>query len=335
MRSAIIAIVLVALLLFGCPAQAEEKPTAQNNTTTKTTVEITGETNTSGGMSGGSVAPPVEVVPEKKKGANYTDSPNDIFAVYFIYVGDSEHQGDAILIKRGDMDVLVDAGPEENANRVVDFLNFRGVDDIDYLISTHDDPEHYGGITDVMNNFNVEEFWWTGKSYNDSAYQSIVDEADKKGALVKTVGRGESFSLNGLNFTILNPKDSSFNDADNGAIAMKITQNKFCLLLTSDILAGAQIDIANKENVKCDIIQLPDHGLGAGTAMIDGFLLKTSPKIAIVSGGPSDIVQGGVGTRFTAFEKLRLKGIQKYENYINGSVRVTSDSYNYTIGLTQ
>ncbi|MBI5046667.1 MBL fold metallo-hydrolase, partial [Candidatus Micrarchaeota archaeon] len=254
------------------------------------------------------------------------------FVIYFISVGDSENQGDAILIRKGDLTVLIDAGPEKNVGNVVNFLNSKGVDTINILVSTVVDPEHYGGMNKVVDNFNVQEFWWSGNTFKEENYTKLINKIKQKGITDRLISRGEEYDLNGLKAKILNPSQpQTFTDVSNNAIAMKLTQNNFCATLTSDMLFGAQAEVLNLNDPKCSILQIPYHGLGKGTAQIDFLLLKVNPKDAIISGGIEDPSPGGKGSRYSVLEKMRVKGIKVYQNYVNGTVRITSDAISYQI----
>lgn len=336
---ALVALVF-SLLVFGCggnqPPEVKVNTTVSiDNTSTSGggNIVIVGTKNTSSDVTKPpEEQPPEEKPKEKSTGAKYESTPDERFAVYFIDVGDASSQGDAILVKRGDLDVLIDAGPVQNAGKVIDFLNGRGVDDIDVLISTEPDPEHYGGINLVLDNFKVEEFWWTGNSYDDPDYQNIISRTGDSGALMRVVRRGEAFTLNGLDFNILNPKEgSSFSDLHNNAIVTKITNNDFCMLLTSDITSSAASEITNTQNVACNLMQLPYHGLSKGNSQIDLFLLKVKPIEVFVSGGSYDPSPDGRGTRPPIFAKLEIRSIPHHENYEDGTIKVESDGTNYAV----
>ncbi|MBI2079551.1 MBL fold metallo-hydrolase [Candidatus Micrarchaeota archaeon] len=284
---------------------------------------------------------PIIVPPEvaKPKGIHYTPNKDAKFAVYFIYVGDPTQHGDAILVKKGDAEILIDAGPESNAQNVLTTLETLGVDDIELLISTHADPEHYGGIPTILDNYDVEEFWWSGYSYGNPSYLELISQVNAKEIPVKQVKYSDSFEINGFNLFVLNPPESEnkFTDIDNNAIAIKLTDRDFCLMLNSDILYGAQIKLIQRSiNLQCEIMQTPTHGLGLGNSQIDQLLLKVKPKVAIMSGGPSDITSTAdkIGSRPAVREKLKIKGVVSvYENYLDGgkTVKITSDGQLYSV----
>ena len=176
MKNTIIVSLLALVLLFGCinlgeqPAEPTPEPeeVEEEEPETETVVEIEEETEHTVVHE---TPPPEEVPPEEEPDTTgYIYEPNAQMFVYFINVGveAEEKQGDAILIKKGDFDMLIDAGNEETSSKLVSFLSTR-VDDIEVLVSTHDDPEHSGGMETVIDNYYVEEFWWTGNSFSDES----------------------------------------------------------------------------------------------------------------------------------------------------------------------
>src|SRR3989344_8225530 len=322
---------LVALFLtFGCfHDRPEDVPIVEPNETAPPGINITSSQNYSVGY-------PVDRPPEGNGGiplftAGYTENPGASFAVYFIDVGTAMKQGDAIFIKKGDLDILVDAGPEESGTTILNFLKTRNVDDIELWITTHADTEHYGGIREVLEEFYVEEVWWTGQYFADMEYFDIIVDMQNQGAAIKTVKRGDIFNLNGMRFEVLNPRSSQpYNNPDNDAVVLRILDRDFCIMLTSDIQAGPQGDIANmrSDEVRCVIMQAPLHGLGAGNIRLDQAMLRVDPEVMIISGGPNEEIGGA---RQPLFERLILRDVDFYTNYDDGTVRVVSNGFKYNV----
>ena len=144
-----------------------------------------------------------------------------------------------------------------------------------------------------------------------------------------------------MKIEILNPQKNPadrYNDADNDAIALKVSDRKFCTILTSDIVVGAQTNIIQQNGVdlKCPVMQAPYHGLGQGSAQIDLFLLKVNPKDVISSGGPAgyaynDVSKDKIDTRKALRDKLKTRKMNYWENYKNGTVRIVSDGTDYNV----
>ena len=85
----------------------------------------------------------------------HAGSDND-FAVHFIDVG----QGDSIFVELpDDKTMLIDAGPRSAGAAVVDYINGLNYETIDYLILTHSDEDHSGGMPGVLENFEVKNIY--------------------------------------------------------------------------------------------------------------------------------------------------------------------------------
>jgi beta-lactamase superfamily II metal-dependent hydrolase len=341
----VLALVLVFVLLFGCldifgkpPQPAGNVTVPGQNGTNKTPggVVITSDTNQSVAHNetpGGQPQGDGTEVPASQ----YTETPDAVSGIYFIYVGDADHQGDAILIKKGDADILVDAGPAVNAGKVTDFLKGKGVDDIELLVSTNPDTEHYGGLGAVLDKYDIGEFWWVGNTYDDAGYSTIVSRLRSANVPMRAVSKGDKTTINGMTIEVMNPSQpgGAFGTGEgryNDAVVLKITDREMCVLLTSDIEYGAQSRlVASGANLKCDVLQMPYHGLGSGNSQIDTFLLKVAPKYAVISGGPSDMAVDGRGTRPALYERMRMRGVTWFENYIGGTVQVVNNGLSYNV----
>jgi len=343
MKKSIIVILLVSILMFGCinfdflgGEKTPAKPVGQPGTTTKPatsgTVDITSETNKSIVHNETSDEP----IFVKEPGIHYAETPDLPFTIDFIYVADATQQGDSILIKKGDADILIDAGPDKKGAKLNAFLKSRAIDDIELLISTHADPEHYNGIYSMKNNYDLEEMWWTGNSFGNEDYDSLISGMSTKKVPVKIVSKGDEIIINGMKIEVLNPSKpggsfKGIEGLDNDAIALKVTDGEFCILLTSDILFGAQTAIQNTADIKCSIMQAPYHGLGIGNSQIVSFLSKANPKDVIVSGGPSENVQDPKGSRFSLYALTDLYNMKHWDNYNGKTVEITSDGKDYGI----
>lgn len=78
------------------------------------------------------------------------------FEVTYIDVG----QGNSCYVRFPDgKNMLVDGGTAQYGSTVVDFLKSKNVSQIDYLIATHADSDHIGGLNSVIENFEVKSFY--------------------------------------------------------------------------------------------------------------------------------------------------------------------------------
>ncbi|MFA5076901.1 MAG: hypothetical protein WC488_00545 [Candidatus Micrarchaeia archaeon] len=349
MKKLLLLLPALLILLAGCPGTPPDQPPQQNITITHVNVSqftVTMETETI--ITGENVIVINNTQNETNTTANrsipdYTFNPNQTLAVYFInvsYIKDwspnasNERQGEAILLKKGDADILIDAGPKERAVYLVNFLREKGVDDIDLLVSTHARPENYGGMDTLLDHIDVEMFLWTGYDGGDSAYAAAVQKAKSESRKSMESKYLQNISINGINILVINPRDGDarFKSIDNDGIVLKITDRNFSLMTTGDIAYGAQTLIANAPDYSpaCNVLQIPNSGLGTGSSQIDVFLVKVKPQSAIITGSHFD----PANERYSLTERLKLRNITYYTNFQNKStnvVKIVTDGYTYSI----
>ena len=64
-------------------------------------------------------------------------------------------KGDCILVQAGASSVLIDTGYENTSSKVVSYLRGQGVSRIDYLVVTHYDRDHVGGLRAIGEAFDI------------------------------------------------------------------------------------------------------------------------------------------------------------------------------------
>ena len=70
--------------------------------------------------------------------------------------------------------MLIDAGEDTDRELIVKFLNKIGVPKIDYLIATHSDDDHIGGMKDVINNFPIGTLYIPAKEADNKNYSDLT-----------------------------------------------------------------------------------------------------------------------------------------------------------------
>ena len=100
---------------------------------------------------------------------SFSEIEKSAYSVSYIDVG----QGNSSYVELPDgKNVLIDGGDIEYGETVANFLNDRNVSSIDYLIATHADSDHIGGLNHVLENFEVKNIYRPFQiSYNDDTNQ--------------------------------------------------------------------------------------------------------------------------------------------------------------------
>ncbi len=217
--------------------------------------------------------------------------------IMFLDIG----QGDATLIEFPDgqqmlIDCAIDDRVLEALGRVMPFYDH----DIDYLVVTHPDLDHYGGCVDVMKRFDVGHILYNGieKSY-DALWQSFHEEvlaqmADGKEYI--EVDEPVVWDIASTTVHVLYPDHSIPQDdhipgldkdvgANDTSIVIKLSYGTQDVLLMGDAEVDLEEYVVNTYGELLDIEVLKMGHHGSQTASTQKFINATSPDVAIASCG--------------------------------------------------
>ncbi len=191
--------------------------------------------------------------------------------VYFLDIG----QGDSILIKRGFKSMLIDGGKKDR--NLEDILLSQGVRTIDYVIISHSDFDHIGGITDIKD--------LTKKSI---VFYKPPNERDDKFKSIRYKNKYNVDNLNNLDLGFIKLdfiKYKSLKDLNNSSVVNYIDIYGLKMLFTGDIEKEVE-DLLYKKLDKVDILKVPHHG--SKTSSTDNFIKASSPDIAVICVGKNN-----------------------------------------------
>lgn len=216
-------------------------------------------------------------------GCSYeTESITDL-ELHFIDVG----QGDSTFIITPDgYSMLIDAGDNTKGDTVVNYIKSMGIDKIDVLIGTHPDADHIGGLDDVINSFEIGDFYMPKKMHTTKTFEDVITAAKDKGLKIKSAVSDKEISFDPKTKAIfLSPEDRKYSDNNAYSAVVKLSYGKNTFLLTGDAEKENEADMLDKygEALNCDVIKLAHHG--SSTSNTEQFLDQVSPDVAIISCG--------------------------------------------------
>jgi len=241
--------------------------------------------------------------------------------VHFIDVG----QGDSILIDHGSEEVLIDGG--EKSPGVTDYIKKYIDGPLEVMVATHTDADHIGGLIKVLKDFQVEEIWLNGYTATSKTYQDFMAAVNAEGAEVNQAKRNGTISTESLNFSILNPPDTLFSDANNNSIVLRLEYGDTVFLFTGDAEKEAEANmLATESELWAQILKVGHHGSSSSSSL--NFLEAVSPDMAVIScgegnsyGHPHDIT----------LNNLSNLGIIIYRTDESGDIIVESDGLTYSV----
>jgi len=207
---------------------------------------------------------------------------NTDLRIHFINVG----YADSILLELpGGAHWLIDAGSRDQAAPLADYLRKQGVRKIDSAIITHPHENHFGGFTELIEQFQIDKFLINGDRNAEDGYQELLQAAREK-AQVLPVKRGDRLSdlPPNIEIQVLHPGGLSEN-LNGNSVALRIVHGKTSILLLGDIDEIAQKELAAifGQKLQADCILIPHHGMPISEIFSRSF---RSP-LYILSTGPS------------------------------------------------
>ncbi|MHC6178947.1 ComEC/Rec2 family competence protein [Clostridium sp. JNZ X4-2] len=246
-----------------------------------------------------------------------TQSPQ--LRVHYIDIG----QGDSELVQVNGKNLLIDAGPNDSKDKLLSYLSGQGIKKLDYVIATHPDEDHIGGMSSVIKKYNINKFYAPKKTSNTRTFESMITALKRKNMKIN-VPTPSATELNlGKNTTaeVLAPNNTDYEDTNNYSVVLKITYGTTKFLFTGDAENKSEREMIDKNyDLSADVLKVGHHGSSSSTS--DEFLNKVNPKAAVISCGKNN--KYGHPTKKT-INKLKKKGIQIYRTDVDGSILLTSD----------
>lgn len=240
--------------------------------------------------------------------------------VHFLDVG----QGDSIMVQFPDgQNMLIDAGKNDSANTVLNYLKKVGVNKIDYLVGTHPHEDHIGGMDSVIKTFDIGEIYMPKATTTTKTFRDVLTAIKNKDLKITTAKAGVNILKDdNLTVDILAPHCEKYEDLNNYSAVIKITYGQKSFLLTGDAEEQSEFEILASSSVKpeADVLKVGHHGSHSSTST--PFLKAVAPKYAVISVGAGN--DYGHPHKET-LDKLRKAGVQVLRTDEKGTIVFTTD----------
>lgn len=250
--------------------------------------------------------------------------------ITFLSVG----QGEASLITFPDgKRMLVDGGgnPQGGGMDVgkrllAPALWSMGVTSLDYLVATHDHPDHIGGLGYIASVFPIGEFWepdFTSGSEQYGALKGILRR--NKVPVRRITSESGPMHIGGCKIEPLaggEPGNSAGRpDMNDASLVFRLSYGGSAILFTGDI--GRAVEerlLSTPERLRCSILKVAHHGSRHSTT--SAFLDAASPRIALISAGKGNAF--GLPAQET-LDRLDRRGIGVYRTDRDKTIRIECD----------
>jgi competence protein ComEC len=220
--------------------------------------------------------------------------------VDFLDVG----QGDAALVTMPDgSTLLVDGGgrprfrtpprDEDEAEEfepdsrgvgdaaVAEYLWWRGLSRLDYVLATHADADHIDGLNDILKSFKVRAALVGRAPHDDEEFSRFALTAREAGVPLHLVNRGDRLRFGAVEADVLWPPPGG-TSANDDSVVLRLRYGRRTLLLTGDIESRAERALlAEGSGLRADALKVAHHG--SRTSSTDAFVNATRPALAVIS----------------------------------------------------
>ena len=235
--------------------------------------------------------------------------------IKFIDVG----QGEAILIALPEKTILIDAGPTGSAPKIEQVLQELGRNKIDYLVATHPDEDHIGGMADVISSTQIGTIYAPNKTNNTATYRKFLAAIQNNNLQITLAEAGTIIDqTDDYKLEILWPKkDANFPDTNDYSIIIKLTVGTKTFLFTGDAPTSAILD-ANPGHI--DVLKLSHHGSRTGTN--EQLVRRLSPTYAVLSYALDNSYGHPMQSVLNALHK---HSVEVWGTGANGTITITCD----------
>jgi competence protein ComEC len=251
---------------------------------------------------------------------------SDNLEISFLAVG----QGDGIFIQFPDgKNMLIDTGPPGSDGRnieysIISYLNYLGISRLDYLMISHFDADHAGGLPHLLQRKKVKNIMIPPFHKKTSLHNKLAEALSKNNSRLHFLTAGISFKIADCSFKILNPEPDVINeDRNENSIVFLLRYKKRKFLFTGDLSKKGETRIVKDYNLtKIDILKAGHHGskTSSGKLLLD----TVRPELAVISVGRNNFGHPAK----EVINRFKDKSIRYLRTDQCGMIKVISDGEN-------
>ena len=251
---------------------------------------------------------------------------NSDFAIYYLDVG----QSDCSIVVCDDEVLMIDCGTYNQLNVIRQSIHTLEIDEIDYMIVTHQHDDHMGSATDLINDLSVKNFIMPKLTQTNNVtsktYNVLINTLDNKKITKIPAQNCKNFMLGRALVEILSPSVQN-NNLNNMSVVLKITYGNTEFLFQGDAESKIENDLLRSDyDIDVDVLKIGHHG--SKTSSTDKYLEATSPDIAIISSGYDNNYGHPNGT---VLNRLENDNIKAFSTFLDGDIAVKSDGETITV----
>ncbi len=229
---------------------------------------------------------------------------------------------------------------------VSEYLWWRGLDHVDYLLASHADADHIDGLNDVLRNFAVRAVFVARTPNRDIEYLKFAHASEVSKVPIYPIGAGDMLLMGSVETSVLWPiavRTSDARSTNNDSVLLRIKFGDRSILFTGDLEAAAENALVKMhggrdefagrqapglESLMADVVKVAHHG--SRTSSTAAFIAATGARWTIIPVGQSSMF--GHPHR-DVVERWSAAGAQLLTTGNSGTITVRSDGRELTVEM--
>ena len=193
----------------------------------------------------------------------------------------STGKSDFILIESEGKFVVIDCGFYENSEKIKEFLKFKGVEEIEYLILTHNDKDHIGGAPVILDNFKINKLVQADYEKNTVQYKNYIEAIERNSIEPILIHSNIVTNINGAKMTIYPAIKSRYDKSNDYCIIVGIDYGKYRFLFAADAENETMKEFIEEDTGTYTFLKMAHHGIYNDE--VGNFLESVSPSYAVIT----------------------------------------------------
>jgi competence protein ComEC len=208
---------------------------------------------------------------------------------------------------------------------VSEYLWWRGMARVDYILATHAHADHSNGLNDIARNFRVRAAFLARADEGAAESARLAETLRVERVPVELIGRGDRLKFGAATVDVLWPpragEATETLSENNDSLVLRVRYGSRVFLLTGDIERDAEAAlVAACDDLHSDVVKVAHHG--SRTSSTESFVAAVRPSLAVVSVG---LASPFGHPHPEVLERLRAHGAQVLTTGERGTITVSTD----------
>lgn len=239
---------------------------------------------------------------------------DDKLNVLFLDVG----QADCELIIANGSTMLIDAGNGSDGELIVNALKALGISKLDYVIGTHVHEDHIGGMSYIVEEMEIGNFYLPYNTTNTTSYyEKLLNALTNKKMSINKANVGDVLNLGNAKCEIMAVRNDEPENINEESIVVELTYG------TQKFLFMGDAETSNEKSRiwnDVDVLKVGHHG--SNTSSSEDFLKQALPEIAVISVGKNNSYEL---PKDKIVKRLENLGTTIYRTDNDGTIQIVSD----------